>query len=544
MSSSSFTVDDSSPYHLHHGDSPGTVLVSQLLDGDNYHTWSRSMVMALTAKNKLGFLNGSLSKPSDESGTECHAWIRCNTMVTSWILNSVSKDIAASVIYIDNAADVWIDLKERFSQKNGPRIYQIQKSISALSQDDLSVGAYFTKIKALWDELSNYRHIPYYSCGSMKTIHEYFHHEYVFQFLMGLNDTFSHIRGQILLIDPLPQINKVFALVLQEERQREASASVGYFAHNSAAMMSKTASSPQSRSGKPQGLRKDKPTCSHCGIIGHTMEKCYRLHGYPPGFKFTRNKGSSHSANNVQDPDHQSIPHLSITQEQCQQLLALIKPASSDPSPAVHQVGSSSHQDHIFSKVTGKFLSSTLNKIHYVFYSSSTFTVASKYHHKQPWIIDTGATDHMVSSIHHFTTITAVISSHVKLPNGQFALVTHIGTVKFSDSLILTNVLCVPSFSFNLISASKLIKSTLCCLIFIPKFCFVQNLTSWETIGVGEENDGLFYLVRSESVPLVSSVVSIKNVTSDIWHYRLGHLSSSRLSLLHNSVPNISTSTC
>jgi hypothetical protein len=61
--SSSFSIEDSSPYHLHHGDSPGTVLVSQPLDGDNCHTWSRSMVMALTAKNKLSFLNGSLAKP-------------------------------------------------------------------------------------------------------------------------------------------------------------------------------------------------------------------------------------------------------------------------------------------------------------------------------------------------------------------------------------------------------------------------------------------------------------------------------------------------
>ncbi len=81
------------------------------------------MVMALTAKNKLGFLNGSLAKPVDESDAEYQAWLRCNTMVSSWILNSVSKDIVASVIYIDNAADVWTDLKECFSQKNGPRIY-------------------------------------------------------------------------------------------------------------------------------------------------------------------------------------------------------------------------------------------------------------------------------------------------------------------------------------------------------------------------------------------------------------------------------------
>jgi hypothetical protein len=109
MSSSTFS--DSSPYHLHHGDSPGTVLVSQLLDGDNYHTWSRSMVMALTAKNKLSFLNSSLDKPFDESSAEYHAWICSNTMVTSWLLNSVSKDIAVSVIYIDNVVDVWTDLE-------------------------------------------------------------------------------------------------------------------------------------------------------------------------------------------------------------------------------------------------------------------------------------------------------------------------------------------------------------------------------------------------------------------------------------------------
>jgi len=75
------------------------------------------MIMAITAKNKLGFLDGSLSKLLDDSGSESCAWVRCNTMVSSWILNSVSKEIASSVIYIENTADVWVDLKEWFSQK-------------------------------------------------------------------------------------------------------------------------------------------------------------------------------------------------------------------------------------------------------------------------------------------------------------------------------------------------------------------------------------------------------------------------------------------
>jgi hypothetical protein len=54
--------DFSNPYYLHHGDSPVTLLVSQPLVGNNYHTWKRSMVMALSAKNKLGFVDGSLEK--------------------------------------------------------------------------------------------------------------------------------------------------------------------------------------------------------------------------------------------------------------------------------------------------------------------------------------------------------------------------------------------------------------------------------------------------------------------------------------------------
>jgi hypothetical protein len=59
-------TDFSNPYYLHHGDSPGSLLVSQPLAGNNYHTWKRSMSMALSAKNKLGFIDGSLPKP-DES---------------------------------------------------------------------------------------------------------------------------------------------------------------------------------------------------------------------------------------------------------------------------------------------------------------------------------------------------------------------------------------------------------------------------------------------------------------------------------------------
>lgn len=37
---------------------------------------------------------------------------------------------------------------------------------------------------------------------------------------MGLNDSYTHIRRQILLMDPLPSVTRAFALVSQEEFQR------------------------------------------------------------------------------------------------------------------------------------------------------------------------------------------------------------------------------------------------------------------------------------------------------------------------------------
>ncbi|KAJ0096595.1 hypothetical protein Patl1_28528 [Pistacia atlantica] len=43
------------------------------------------------------------------------------------------------------------------------------------------------------------------------------------QFLMGLDDSYSQIKGQFLLNDPLPPLSKVYALIIQEERQRDVS---------------------------------------------------------------------------------------------------------------------------------------------------------------------------------------------------------------------------------------------------------------------------------------------------------------------------------
>ena len=118
----------------------------------------------------------------------------------------------------------------------------------------------------------NYRPIPACRCGALKTLMEYQHSEYVMKFLVGLDDSYASVQGQILLMDPMPTINKVFSLVSQEERQRELSFGSTILGIESGA--SALAVNFRLNAGNKNYGRKERPMCSHCGIAGHTVEKC------------------------------------------------------------------------------------------------------------------------------------------------------------------------------------------------------------------------------------------------------------------------------
>ena len=55
----------------------------------------------------------------------------------------------------------------------------------------------------------------------MKILHDRDQEEKVLEFLMGIHDSYIVVRGNILLMNLLPPLNRAYALVLQEEKQRE-----------------------------------------------------------------------------------------------------------------------------------------------------------------------------------------------------------------------------------------------------------------------------------------------------------------------------------
>ena len=138
-------------------------------------------------------------------------------------------------------------------------------------------------------------------------------------------------------MDHLPFVNKAHYLFILEEMQR--------FVHNVARVES-TALATKDSGSNFKG--KDRPLCTHYGKLGHTMDKCYKLHGFPPGFKFKNNKNATahqvstnlelfqgNTSNGITD----LVPSRSVSQapafahDQYQQLLTLIGSCSTQQFP-------------------------------------------------------------------------------------------------------------------------------------------------------------------------------------------------------------------
>lgn len=208
------------PFYLHLNDNPGTPLITLVLNGNNYVEWSRLAKRALFAKNKLGFINGNIIKPKTDS-PNFNVWKRCNDMVISWITNTLAPAILRTVVRSTNAFELWNDLHQRFSKSNGLRIHRLKRDIVACVQDSDSIATYYTKLQKLWNQYDKYNSVPNCFCGALKEMKARDENEKSHQFLMGLNESFSDLKNQILLMMPLPTVIKIQSLCLELEKERK-----------------------------------------------------------------------------------------------------------------------------------------------------------------------------------------------------------------------------------------------------------------------------------------------------------------------------------
>ena len=224
------------------------------------------------------------------------------------------------------------------------------------------------------------------------------------RFLKGLNSEFATIRSQILIMDPVPTINKVFALSLQHERQirgipnQEINESTVLYASRNQSIMNNQRNQFSAPKKYPSSTTGKKPTCTYCGFYGHSIDKCYKKHGYPPGFKFANKNHSGGIINQVESinsayeneatnfvkdakgkqvhvEESDSKPHdLVFTKEQYQQLINLINVNSQSAGCSYSSANNiTTNSEHL--PKTGIFFSHRLYLLQYMFQNTIGFWI-------------------------------------------------------------------------------------------------------------------------------------------------------------------------
>nr|GEX76749.1 retrovirus-related Pol polyprotein from transposon TNT 1-94 [Tanacetum cinerariifolium] len=183
------------------------------------------MLIALSAKNKLKLINGDYDEPSIDSSLKAY-WERANDMLISWILNTVSEQIANEIV--------------------------------ELKQSNCTIDVYYHKLKGLWDEIDAIE-FPY-ACTC-----------------------------QILLMQPLPLVAKAYNMLRQEEKQRDfpkhpVSTPVTLNTYN---QRNNQPTNPTNPTNVTHNERRNTFRkwifCGYCKKEGHHKEECYKLLSYPHG---------------------------------------------------------------------------------------------------------------------------------------------------------------------------------------------------------------------------------------------------------------------
>ncbi|XP_074298073.1 uncharacterized protein LOC141628887 [Silene latifolia] len=238
------TIPPSSPLFLHPSDSPSLKLTQTMFDGENYDLWADAVRNGLDAKNKLGFVDGTVTKPANENSYEAVAWRQCNAMVKAWLHSVIHEKLHSSITFNGATVDeIWKELQER-----GTR----------------SVVEYYTHLKSIWDELAKYSRVPNCTCGAKAAFVKEKEEEKVHQFIMGLNTAlYDQLRSNLLMDDNRTSLSRAYAPVLREERHKTVTRIREE--HTETAMADRTGGG-RGRGGFVNTEQKEyePPRCTHC----------------------------------------------------------------------------------------------------------------------------------------------------------------------------------------------------------------------------------------------------------------------------------------
>lgn len=253
------------------------------LDGTNWTAWRIAVRTALRVKKKEKFIDGTLLPPK-VSNPQYDAWLCVDSLILTWLRNSITPEIYRQFIHSETARELWVDLEDSFGQTSAPSILHLKRKLVNMTQGNRTVTSYYGDFKMLWTDLKALDPYPACSSDTLKALLERDQRDMLLHFLMGLNEEFSHVCNQILLMVPLPSTSKAYGIICGAEAQKGI---LGVSSEgNSGFALAVSEKGPLDK-----GLNDKRITCSYCKKPGHTKEKCFQLANKSAFCEYCKKKG-------------------------------------------------------------------------------------------------------------------------------------------------------------------------------------------------------------------------------------------------------------
>ncbi|GJW15086.1 hypothetical protein Tco_0019219 [Tanacetum coccineum] len=341
---------------------------------------------------------------------------KVQSIVLGWILGFLSQELYVGQVYSEIASEVWTELKETYDKMDGSVAFNLMHKINSLKQCDLYVPNYYIKLNSLWREFDILTILPTCVCEG-RIACTYFAKS-------GFTNKPQHAAFVAKTNNNSNRFNR---------------------------RVNTNNNNNTNRGPNPNLL------CKNCGLIGHTMERCYELIGYPAGFKrnpnLSRPYGNNNKRFNANCEVNQFVPSTSgplsssFTNEQMVKLLSLI---NEKPSPAANMSGTrtSFYNNVFFNRNFEKFFCDK--------------SKSDMYNVTLGWIIDSGANHHMTDFTRNMFNVVDIsslmlIGCH---PNGTLAKISAIGSLRLSSGIVLFDVLVILEYNVSLLSVNKMIKDS------------------------------------------------------------------------------------
>lgn len=352
-------------------------LTVEKLNGRNYREWAQSIKLVVEGKGRIGYLTGDMKKPVDP--VLLQKWKSENSMVMSWLVNSMAPSISKIYLFMATAKDIWDSVREMYSDtEDSSQIFEIKTKLWKAKQGERSVTEYYMEMSSLWQELDLSMDEQWDCPSDGVRYKKRVENERLYEFLAGLDRQLDDVRGRILSRRPLPSTRDTFADVRREESRRlimlkkDDSGAEGDERVDGSALLSASNGPTGSREFGPKriaarkslndgpkffgpdlgaqiykGTKKlgpsprqqtSRPWCDHCRKPGHKEDTCWDLHGKPSDWRSrqnTRNYGYQAAVNSTETKNSTSSNTFSPEQlEQLQKMFSNFNSLNSSSSLA------------------------------------------------------------------------------------------------------------------------------------------------------------------------------------------------------------------